>query len=388
MSDHVHAQSSPRQARISDEGTPGTPHRGSRRRSGGTRGNERSAGRLFVAPQFVLIALFLLVPIGMAAWVSVSNWTGRGSPFASPVRYIGLRNYAALITQDGLTRTTFMTSLRNTFYFVIAAVPAQTALALTLALALNARRLKGKNFFRTAYYFPSVTSSVAISTVFIFLFTSSGSINAALRLVGVHGPSWLADPRGVVHLALRGLGVVGQGGPPPWLAHTNVLGLSLWDWLSGPSVAWCTIIFLVVWTSTGGYMLLFLAALQDIPIELEEAATVDGATRWQVIRKVIIPLLRPTMFLVLTLGLIGTWQVFDQVYVISQGAPGNTTLTPAYLSYSQSFTGTTNNHWGQGSAIAFLLFALIIVLSLLQRFLLRERAAGSPRPRALRKVNS
>ena len=132
----------------------------------------------------------------------------------------------------------------------------------------------------------------------------------------------------------------------------------------------CAIIVLVIWTSAGGFMLMFLAALQDVSGEIEEAAYIDGANTWQRIRFVILPMLRPTMFLVLTLGLIGTWQVFDQVYVGTQGGPAKTTLTPAYLTYQTSFK---EFQWGQGSAIAFLLFALIVVLTLLQRWLLRER---------------
>jgi len=117
-------------------------------------------------------------------------------------------------------------------------------------------------------------------------------------------------------------------------------------------------------------MLLFLAALQNISGEVEEAAMVDGTTGWQRFRYVTLPMLRPTLFTVLTLGLIGTWQVFDQIYTGTQGGPAKTTLTPAYLSYTASFT---NQHWGQGAAIAFILFAIIVVLTIGQRLVLRER---------------
>ncbi|WP_253774260.1 carbohydrate ABC transporter permease [Goodfellowiella coeruleoviolacea] len=333
-------------------------------------GGDGAVGWLFLAPAIVVLGLFLVLPIVMAFWVSVSDWKGTGSPFASSVGFVGADNYAALLTTPGLAQQNFGTSVRNNLYFVLFVVPVQTALALFLAVVLNQRRLRGRNFFRTALYFPTVTSSVAISVVFLFLFSSSGTVNAALGLFGVDGPSWFADPRGIFHLALQGLGVVAADHPPAALADTSVLGLSLWDWLSGPSVAMCSIIILVVWTSTGGYMLMFYAALQNIPVSLDEAALIDGATPVQRFWRITVPQLRPTLFLVLTLGLIGTWQVFDQVYVMSRGAPANTTLTPAYLSYSTSFIG---KQWGQGSAIAFMLFVLIVALTLVQRWILRER---------------
>jgi multiple sugar transport system permease protein len=117
-------------------------------------------------------------------------------------------------------------------------------------------------------------------------------------------------------------------------------------------------------------MLMFLAALQDVPDDVIEAARVDGATRWQTFRSVTLPALRPTLFLVITLGLIGTWQVFDQVYILGGGNPAKTTLTPAYLSYQASFG---DGKWGQGAAISFILFAIIIVMTIIQRIVMRDR---------------
>ncbi len=152
------------------------------------------------------------------------------------------------------------------------------------------------------------------------------------------------------------------------------LGLTWWDWLSGPSIALAALILLVVWTSAGGYMLMFLAALQDVPADVREAAVMDGANRWQRFRAVTLPALRPTLFLVTTLGLIGTWQVFDQVYLISQGNPAKTTLTPAYLSYTSAFETA---QWGRAAAMSFVLFAIIVVLTTLQRFLMRDKDAAA-----------
>jgi multiple sugar transport system permease protein len=343
-----------------------------RTRGSSTRASETRSGWLFTAPVIIILGLFLVLPIVVALWVSVSDWTGRGSPLSSGVSFVGADNYRQLLTEDTLTRSDFATSLRNNFYYVLLVVPIQTVLALSLALLLNQRRLKGLSFFRTAYYFPSVTSSVAIASVFLFLFAGGGSINALLALVGIDGPQWFADPRGVLHMALGAIGIGnGAEGPgPEALTSHEFMGLTWWDWLAGPSVAMLTIIFLVIWVSAGGYMLLFLAGLQSISADVYEAAAIDGASRWRTMRAITIPLLRPTLFTVLTLGLIGTWQVFDQVYIMSKGNPGKTTLTPAFLSYDQSIN---NGQWGTGTAMSFVLFAIIVVFTAVQTFVLRDR---------------
>ncbi|MFD8777601.1 carbohydrate ABC transporter permease [Streptomyces sp. NPDC059916] len=327
-------------------------------------------GWAFVSPMVVVLGLFLALPVVMALWVSLLDWDGQSNPFSGAADFVGLANYKGLFADQGLTRTLFMTSLRNNLYYVLLVVPLQTALALGLALAVNQRRLKGKGAFRTAFYFPSVTSSIAVSTVFLFLFQSSGAVNNLLKWVGIQGPNWFTDARGLVWVALGGVGLVDPDRPPAALAAHGVLGLSWWDWLSGPSVAMCTIILLVIWTTSGTFMLMFLAALQDIPEAQLESARLDGANRRQTLRHVILPALRPVLFLVITLGLIGTWQVFDQVYVMSQGQPANTTLTPAFLSYSLSFKDA---QYGTGAAISFVLLAIILVMTGIQRFALRER---------------
>jgi multiple sugar transport system permease protein len=329
----------------------------------GIRGNERGAGWLFVTPALLILGLFMALPILMALWVSLTRWNGQGSPFTSGVPFAGADNYTRLFASDGLVRQDFMTSIRNNGYYVLFVVPIQTALSLGLALVVNNRLLKGKGFFRTAFYFPSVTSSVAISVVFLFMFANTGAINDVLSFFGVDGPQWFADPRGVFHVLLG-------DSAPGFLADHSLFGLSWWDWLAGPSVAMCAIISLVVWTTSGTFMLMFLAALQNLPVQLDEAGMIDGANRWQRFRHITLPQLRPTTFLVLTLGLISTWQVFDQIYVMSQGNPAKTTLTPAYLSYRTAFR---DFDYGSGAAISFVLFVFIVLLTLLQRWILRER---------------
>lgn len=355
--------------------------RAPRRRRGGTRSGERLSGWLFVTPAVALLVVFLVVPVLMALWVSLTSWAGIGSPFSSDVPLVGTQNYTNLFTQDGLVRQDFMTSLRNVFYYTVLVVPLQTALALLLALLLNQKLLRAKGFFRSAFYFPSVTSSVAITTVFVFLF-SGGAVNGVLRWFGVKGPNWLNDGRGVLHLALGWLGLVDPGSPPSALADNGFLSLSWWDWLAGPSVTMLTLVALVVWTTSGTFMLMYLAALQGISAEVEEASLLDGANAWQRLRYVILPMLKPTTFLVLTLGLIGSWQVFDQVFIATQGGPDKTTFSPAYLSYRYGFA---DKSWGPAAAMSFVLFAIIIAFTLVQRYVMRDKDAIAER-RAVRRA--
>ena len=345
-------------------------------------GREGIAGWVFTAPAMIILGVFLLVPIVMALWVSMTNWTGNVDPFGGGpnAAFVGTRNYTALFLQDGLARSNFMQSLGNTFYYVLLVVPLQTATSLLLALIVNEKFLRGRSFFRTAFYFPSVTSSIAISTVFLFLFSNTGAVNGFLKLLGIDGPEWFSDSRGLLHMFF---GLFGAGDNPGW-GQGEIFGRSLWDWLSGPSVAMCVIIVLAVWTTTGTFMLMFLAALQDLPVEVDEAAMLDGVSPWQKLRLVTIPMLKPALFLVITLGIIGTWQVFDQIYVMGKGAPAGTTMTPAFLSYKTSFT---SNAWGSGAAIAFVIFLIIVILTWMQRRMMREdktpgrlrRAAGLAR---------
>ncbi|WP_127476016.1 carbohydrate ABC transporter permease [Microbacterium sulfonylureivorans] len=350
------------------------PRRAGKARKGLRRG-EALAGWLFTGPVLIILGVFLLIPVVMALWVSFSDWSGRGSPFSSGVSFVGLENYAAITTDGGLPTRDFGTALRNNGWYVLLVVPLQTALALFLAVLVNRAILRGRGFFRTAFYFPSVTSTVAITVLWLFLFSANGVVNEALSWIGISGPNWWADPSGIVHNGLAAVGVT-QG--PPVLTENDFLGLSWWDWLAGPSVAMTALILMAVFTTSGTFMLLFIAALQNIGSEIQEAAMMDGANGWQRFWRVTLPQLRPTLFTVITLGLIGCWQVYDQIYTGTQGGPGKTTMTPAYLSYTSAFLG---QDWGQGAAIAFILFAIIVAFTAFQRWVLRERPVSKRRAR-------
>lgn len=344
-------------------------------RRSGIRGGEAASGWLFTAPMIILLGMFLVVPVLMALWVSFSDWGGRGSPFGGNVNFVGFDNYSTLLSGGGLAEQDFGTALRNNAWYVVLVVPIQTALSLLLAVLVNRQFLRGRGFFRTAFYFPSVTSSVAITVLWLFLFSATGAVNKLLSFIGINGPNWFNDPSGIVHNFLQLLGVT-QG--PAALTDASFLGVSWWDWLAGPSVAMTAFIIMAVFTTSGTFMLLFIAALQNLSGEVTEAAMMDGANGWQRFWRVTLPQLRPTLFTVLTLGLIGSWQVFDQIYTGTQGAPGKTTLTPAYLSYQTAFT---NQAWGQGAAIAFILFVIIVFFTLFQRWVLKERPVSTRRMR-------
>lgn len=321
------------------------------------------AGWLFMAPVLIVFGVFVVIPILFAIYFSLTDWNGI-SPIGE-ASYIGLRNYKNVIVDEGIRRSDFFKALKNTTYFALGVVPLQTGLSLLLAVVINQRLLRLKGFFRTAYYFPSITSSIAISLIFLFLYQRSGLINRALELAtfGAWEPiAWMADSRGLIHILLGALGITLREGPA--FLSSQLLGLTVWDWISGPSIALTAIMLMNTWTTIGTMMIIFVAALQDIPSHVYEAAQIDGATAWPTFTRITLPLLRPTMFFVVTLGLIGTYQVFDQIYVMSSGGPAKTTLTVAFMVYRSGFR---DFNMGQGAAIALLLFLVIFTLTLVQR---------------------
>jgi multiple sugar transport system permease protein len=317
-------------------------------------------GWSFVLPALLGLLVFTIVPIFMALWVSFRDWTGIGPPLQSS--FVGVDNYRQLLIDPGVPRTDFARAIKNNLYYVLGVVPAQTAIAFFLAAIVNQRFLRGKSFFRTAYYFPSITSSIAISLIFIFLFQRNGAINWLLsRVLPIGNMNWLDNANGVFHNLYRALG---GSAPPAVLADNTFMGLSWWQWLSGPSVTMLAIMILATWTTIGTLMLIFLAGLQGIPADVEEASQIDGASRVQHFFHVTLPMMKPTLFFVLTIGVIGTWQVFDQIFAISAGGPQGTTFTPAYLVYREGFR---NFAMSRGTAVSFILFVIIIIFTLVQR---------------------
>lgn len=340
----------------------------------GIKGQDREdavAGWLFMTPALFIFTLFLVIPILFAVYYSFTDWNGISPP--SEANWIGPDNYEEVLVGGGIRQSDFFKALKNTTYFALGVVPVQTILALLLAVVVNQRLLRFKDFFRTAFYFPSITSSVAISLIFLFLYQRSGLVNSVLETVTFgawESIAWMTDARGLIHIVLEQLGITLREGPE--FLRSEVLGLTVWDWLSGPSIALTAIMIMNIWTTIGTMMIIFLAALQDIPNSIYEAASVDGATAWPTFRRITVPMLRPTIFFVVTLGLIGTYQVFDQIYVMSSGGPAKTTLTMAFMVYRNGFR---NSEMGLGAAIAILLFIIIFLLTLIQRRITGSEAA-------------
>ncbi len=338
-----------------------------------TKFEETVAGYLFLTPALIIFIVFLVIPLVIAVYISFTDWNG-----ITPLRdddafeTIGDDNYQQLLTQEGRRQTRFFTAVKNTTYYVIGVVPTQTLIALILAVIVNQKWLKARGTFRTIAYLPSITSSVVISIVFLWLFSRGGLVNAFIELLypayGDKAINWTDDSTGVFHWVLKQFGVT-RADVGDWASEKHY-GLRTWDWISGPSVTMLMIMILNTWTTIGTLMVIFLAALQNIPSYVYEAAAIDGANVWQIFRKVTVPLLKPTTFFVITLGLIGCFQVFDQVYIIGGG---DATLTVAVLVYRNAF-GTGSN-MGLATATAMILFVIIFIFTVVQRrFFGGERA--------------
>lgn len=303
------------------------------------------AGYVFIAPALIVLGVFVFWPIAQVFWVSLHEWS-----VIEPERpWRGLSNY-----QDIFRDPDFEIALRNTIWFSLGVVPIQTFLGVLLAVIAN-RAIPGKGFFRTAFYFPSISSSVVIAVIFMWLYQQNGLINYVLRWMGFGTPQppWLSNPKGIFEMLL---GAVGIENVNPWFA--------------GPSVALASIMMMNIWTTMGSMMVIFLAGLQGIPGDVYEAAALDGANKRQQFFQITIPLLRPVIFFVTTLGFIGTFQVFDQIFVMTPGgSPAKTTLTLGYLVYEEGFRGFA---MGKASAIAVVLFAIILFIYFIQRRFIRE----------------
>jgi multiple sugar transport system permease protein len=235
-------------------------------------------------------------------------------------QFVGGRNFARLLSDERVG-----IALKNTAEYVAIVVPCQTVLALLLAVTLNSG-IRGKSWWRTIYFLPTITSSAVLTLIFMWIYNSEGLLNYVL----------------------------------------SSLGLPTYNWLDNPAVALKGIMIMNIWSTAPFFMVIYLAALQDIPPSLYEAARIDGANAWQRFRYITVPMLQPVTFFVMATGLIGTFQLFDQSYIFSKGSggPNNATLTVVLLIYQAVFRDL---QMGYAAAIAFLLAAVIITLTLVQR---------------------
>ncbi|MGH2401579.1 MAG: carbohydrate ABC transporter permease [Candidatus Limnocylindria bacterium] len=277
----------------------------------------------FALPFLLLFLVFMAGPILVALVTSFTDL--RVTDIRNPlsVELVGLENYLAVLGE-----ARFQKAAANTAVFVLVGVPLTLALGLAAAVGLNQGVVRFRTFFRVGFYLPVVTSIVAIAVVWrILLGTEVGLVNAILAAFGVDGPGWLTDER-----------------------------YALWS-----------IIAMAAWRNLGFLMVIFLAGLQTISQDLYEAAEVDGAGRWQRFRAITLPLMRPTLLFAAVITGIGYVQFLEEVYVMTQGGPLNSTLSLAYYAYSQFSFG----NYGYTAAIAFILFIAIALLTMIQFRLLR-----------------
>jgi multiple sugar transport system permease protein len=298
---------------------------------------EAITGYLFIAPYLIIAGIFTF---GLLFYVFYLSLTNLGAPFATgQAEFIGVDNYVRALS-DG----DFRISLGNAFWYFVIVTTFQTIGAIFLAVLLNAK-LTGIRLYRTLLYSPSVSSSIVIGLIFFWLYQQRGYINF---LFGT-SYNWLQEATRIFD--------------PLWAT----LGVEVPSLLRGPSIAWTAIMGLAIFTTIPTFMIMFLAALQDIPGHLYEAAEIDGATGLKSFWYITLPLLRPVVALVVILGTIGTFQVFDQAYVLTAGGPLKTTLTPALLIYNKTLGRQTAPEGGFAAAMAFILAAIIVIITIIQR---------------------
>lgn len=304
-------------------------------------------GYAFLTPYLLITATFTVGVVLFALYISFNRYD-----IFTPPQWIGLENY-----RKAFTERDFLQGLHNVLWYSLIVVPTQTAVALLLAVLLNAP-VRFKQFFRTIFYAPSVTSSVVITLIFVWFYLRTGYANYFISsFLGIFGVewqniNWLGDPRGLIQLIVQAFG--GDIPSDRW-------------YLRGPSIAWMAIMFQNIFTTAPTFMIMFLAALQDINPTLYEAGAIDGANGWHQFWKITVPLLRPIILLVVVLGTIGTLQIFDQVYLATSGGPLGTSLTPVFIIYEQALGTQGPIQMGYASALAFILAVLIFFFTFLQR---------------------
>ncbi len=284
---------------------------------------EALTGWLFVSPALIGFGIFTFGAILYSLYLSFTDYDMFGTP-----EWVGLENYIKAFTNDEY----FYQYFGNTFYFAIALVPVVLVISLFLAILINKKVGKLTKAYRVALFLPSITSTVAVSMVWLWIFNPDmGILNNFLTAIGFHNPPmWLSDP----------------------------------EW-SKPAL-----IIMRVWQMSGYYMLLFLAGLQTIPETLYEAAEVDGASSWQRFTRITVPMLSNTTFVVVILLIIESFNMFESIFVMTEGGPLGSTSTIMYYIYEQGFM---SYNMGYASALAWIFFALILVFTLIQFRFRREQ---------------
>jgi multiple sugar transport system permease protein len=282
-----------------------------------TRRRERReflAGMAFLSPTLLVFSVFVLFPVVFSFFLSFHKW----NMFSAGTSYVGLDNYLSILTNEE-----FWSVLKNTAFYTLGTVPLNMVVSLAAAYVLN-KKIIGRRFLRTAFFIPVIMSPVAAAVIWRWVYEPNfGMLNYVLGIFGVPSINWLNDP----------------------------------------TAAMFALIVMGVWKSFGVNLVLFSAGLQGIPEQYYEAAQIDGAGKWRQFWNVTLPLLSPTTFFILVMSVIGSFQVFDTVYVLTSGGPLGSTKVLVFYLYEHAFKYF---EMGYASAVAYLLFALVFALTLLQ----------------------
>ncbi len=296
------------------------------RRQPGISLRQNLIGWAFALPFLLIFLLFMAGPLLASFVLSLTDFGLRDLRNPLGVNFIGLQNYIELLSDS-----TFWTALANTAYFVLVGVPLTLVLGLAAALALDRGIRRFRTVYRVGYYLPVVTSIVGIAVVWRFVLNPDyGLLNMTLGAAGIEGPNWLGD-----------------------------------EILAMPSL-----IVMAAWRNLGFAMVLFLAGLQTIPVQLYEAASIDGAGRWAAFKSVTLPLLRPTLLFAVVITTIGYLQVFEEPFVMTDGGPLDRTLSISMFMYQEGFEFF---HQGYAAAIAWVLFLIVAVIAVVQFRTLRSQ---------------
>ncbi len=277
---------------------------------------------LLLSPWIVLFGVFGVFPILFSFYMSFTNYTGLSSHFS----FIGISNYTNAFHDE-----IFLIALKNTFIFVLGTIPFTTTISLLFAVLINSKLLPLKELFKAGFFLPSVISMVVISTIWLYLYSADGFFNKIISIMGF-------EP-----------------------LHTS--------WLASTKTALLSIMIMDVWAAIGYYTILFLAGLQSIPEELYEAASIDGATKNSIFFKITLPLLKPTLFFVIALNTIRSFQIFSEIFTMTGGGPANATETVVHYLY---ITGFRRFEMGYASAISYILVFVILIFTLIQKRVLRS----------------
>ena len=290
-------------------------------RPGAARGLRRLATAApFILPSLAGVLLFLLIPVVIVLVLSFIQWN-----FLTPPRWVGLANFSSMVRDDHVFHALLISA-----YYVLWNIPLQTVLALALAMLL-VRKMPAMGVFRALYVLPFMSTPVAMAVVWGWMFNAqNGLINHLLSLAGLHGP----------------------------------------DWLGNTSTALPVVAMVNIWQYAGYNMLFFLAGLLAIPPQLYESAAIDGASALRRFTRITLPLLNSTMLFVLVTDIIGSFQIFDTVYVMTQGGPGNATDVINYQIYETAFQ---NFDVGSAAAMSLVLFAVILIVTVVQFRFFRSR---------------